>query len=396
MPRADERWSAQLTGRQSFVESLARGNRAFYGTPDSRDMLRVFELTFEHRWIYVFELVQNALDAGAQSIAFRRSDDGDCLTFQHDAQIEVGEPEVERFSEVFRSTKSADTVGFMGIGFKGVFGRFREARISGWGWTFRYEMLVVTGETYGDVQTDPLGGVMPIWDDRLPEPDKDFTTRFELSSCLGQDVDLRSDLSRLLPDDDLTLLAILAASNLRRLDVDGRVWDLDLDDVLDDGSFTTSAHSGGQVRQWRLFSVEFEPSRPSIRRFLEHRRIQPAEEERERVYAAAAKPRRVLGVLPLDDLGIPTPPPRGRIYATLPTEVTLPFGLHINADWLLNISRTGLGEIEDRPLATGHRGPDCRRAGVFPRLGRAHVLGAWRGPGGFRDARFAITRIGWP
>ena len=43
------------------------------------------------------------------------------------------------------------------------------------------------------------------------------------------------------------------------------------------------------------------------------------------------------------------PPTEGHVYATLPTEVTLPFGLHINADWLLNISRSGLREIEDNP-----------------------------------------------
>ena len=67
MPRADERWSGQLTGRQSFVESLARGNRAFYGTTDGRDMLRVFELTFEHRWIYVFDQAQYYWHQGRSS-----------------------------------------------------------------------------------------------------------------------------------------------------------------------------------------------------------------------------------------------------------------------------------------------------------------------------------------
>ena len=51
--------------RREFVESLARDNREFYGTSDGRAALAVFELTFEHSWIYVFELVQNALDAGA-------------------------------------------------------------------------------------------------------------------------------------------------------------------------------------------------------------------------------------------------------------------------------------------------------------------------------------------
>ncbi len=36
-----------------------------------------------------------------------------------------------------------------------------------------------------------------------------------------------------------------------------------------------------------------------------------------------------------------------------PTEVTLPFGLHINADWLLNISRGDLREIEDNAWQRG-------------------------------------------
>ena len=62
--------------RREFIELLARVNQTFYGTPDGRGALRAFELTFEHRWIYVFELVQNALDAGARSIALRLSDDG--------------------------------------------------------------------------------------------------------------------------------------------------------------------------------------------------------------------------------------------------------------------------------------------------------------------------------
>ena len=340
------------SSRETFVESLARRNRRFYDTPDGRSMLRLFELTFEHRWIYVFELVQNALDARAQSIAFRRSGDGDRLTVQHDGDRRIGEPEVEGFSKVFRSTKGATTVGFMGIGFKSVFGRFREARISGSDWTFRYETRAVTGQRYGDIQTDPLGAVLPIWDDRIPDPDKGFTTRFELSNRLDRDADLRSDLDRLIPDGDLTLLAILAVSNLKRLDVDGCVWNLDIDTMRDDGQCTASARSGDDVRRWQLFSVEFQPSPPAIARFLAHRHIQPddlPEEEREQVYAAAARPRRVLGVLPLDDFGLPDPPAQGQLYATLPTDVALPFGLHVNADWLLNISRTGLREIEDNP-----------------------------------------------
>ena len=90
------------------------------------------------------------------------------------------------------------------------------------------------------------------------------------------------------------------------------------------------------------------PSEGAIAHFLEHREILlPTEDEREQVYAEVSKPREVLGVLPLDDEGKPAPPKRGRIYATLPTDVFLPFRIHVNADWLLNISRGSLKDIED-------------------------------------------------
>ena len=333
--------------RRAFIEQLARENHEFYGTPDGRGVLRAFELTFEHSWLYLFELVQNALDAGAYSIALRLTEDGDTLIFQHNGDHPLDGKAVEALSKVFRSTKGVSSVGFMGIGFKSVFGRFREAHISGWGWTFRYEITQVVGE-YGDVQPDLLGAVVPIWDGAITAPDPGFTTRFEMRRRAGSGANLKADLAHFLPDVDRTLLAILAASGLKRLEVDGRMWELDVGEESD-GTMEAVAISESENRRWRLFSVEFTPSKEAIAGFLEHRRIQPSEKEREQVYAEAAGPRRVLGLLSLDDDGTPAPPARGRVYATLPTEVTLPFGLHVNADWLLNISRSGLRGIEDNP-----------------------------------------------
>ena len=338
--------------KRKFIESLAHENQKFYNTQDGRGALRALELTFEHRWIYLSELAQNALDAGASSIAFRLAEDNDALICQHDGTKELNKRDVEGLSKIFRSTKGASSVGFMGIGFKSIFKRFGEARISGWGWTFRYEMLQQRGETYGDVQLDLLGAVTPIWDDAIEAPEVGFTTRFEMRRRMDPEADLRSDLARFLPDDDRTLLAILAASGLKRLEVDGHVWELGIHEEPD-GSLKATALSTNENGLWQLFPIKFNPSSEAIARFLENRRIQPTEEEREQVYAAATQPRRVLGVLPLDNGGVPDPPKRGRVYATLPTEVTLPFGLHINADWLLNISRTGLSEIEENAWQRG-------------------------------------------
>ena len=226
--------------RRAFIEQLARENQEFYGTPDGRGVLRAFELTFEHPWTYIFELVQNALDAGARSIALRIGEDGDALTFQHDGHCSMGEKDVEGLSKVFRSTKGASTVGFMGVGFKSVFSRFQEARVSGWGWSFRYEISQVTGEKYGDVQPDLLGAVVPIWDDAIAAPDPGFTTRFEMRGRTDAGADLESDLAHILTDDDRTPLAILAASGLERLTVNDQVWEMGVGEERDGSSKVTA------------------------------------------------------------------------------------------------------------------------------------------------------------
>ena len=343
---------AAMKKRREFVARLASKNQEFYGAPDGRGILRSLELIFEHRWVYIFELIQNALDASARSLALRVADDGDALILQHDGTRAFDEEDVEALSTVFRSTKSASSVGFMGIGFKSVFRRFQEVRISGWGWTFRYEIAQVRGEEYGDIQTDLLGAVVPIWDAAVSLPEPGFTTRFELSRRTDQNADLESDLARFLPHNDRTPLAILAASGLERLEVNGCVWELGVTEEQE-GSLEATALSETENRIWQLFSTQFQPSRKAIAVFLEHRKIRPTHQERDQVYAAAGRSRRILGVLPLDNEGLPAPPNRGRVYATLPTEVTLPFGLHINADWLLNISRGGLRGLEDNPWQRG-------------------------------------------
>ena len=335
-----------MDGHRKFVAKLANDNRRFYGTPDGQGVLKVMDLAFEHRWAYLYEIVQNALDVGARSIAIRTGEGGDALIIQHNGDGPLDERDVAGLSKVFRSTKGARSVGFMGIGFKSVFLRFHEVRVSDRDWRFRYEITQEVGEQFGDVWKDLLGTVIPIWDDEISLPDNGYTTRFELRQRIDGRTAIESDLERFLPEDDRASLAILAMSGLERLEIDGRTWELGV--VQDrDGSCEATALSETETRLWRVFPAQFQPSRAAVACFLEHRKINPREGERKRVYDDAARPRRVLGVLPLDENGIAAPPSRGRVYATLPTDVTLPFGLHVNADWLLSMSRNGLREIED-------------------------------------------------
>lgn len=338
--------------RRNFITKLGEENCVFYGSPDGLGLLNVIDLSFDSRWVYLFELVQNALDAGANSISIEVAKANDALVFQHNGDRPLEEKDVEGLSKIFRSTKGASSVGFMGIGFKSVFRRFQEARVSGWHWKFKYEIAQEKGEEYGDIQRDFLGAVVPIWDGAITPPDNAYTTRFELRRRTDSNSTLALDLSHFLPDEDRTPLAILAMSGLEKLQIDAQSWELGTIKESE-GSFEATALSENENLLWRIFETTFQPQKEAIACFLEHRKIKPAQEDRARVHAEAARPRRVLGVLPLDDKGLPNPPNRGRVYATLPTEVLLPFGIHINADWLLNISRSGLREIEDNPWQRG-------------------------------------------
>ena len=333
-------------GKQAFVKTLAQENKEHYSSPNGRGTLRSFRLAFDHSWTYLSELVQNALDAHARSIALRFAEDGRSFVFQHDGG-RLRRRDVKALSTVYRSAKGASSTGFMGVGFKSVFGRFREVCVSGWGWRFRYEIDETVGEL-GERHPNLLGAVMPIWDETITIPDSGFTTRFEMRQLLDHSPLPKEDLERLVPevDGDHTPIAILAASGLQRFEVNGKVWKLHVREESD-GTREVIATAGSERKNWRLFACEFKPSEVALARFLEHREIQPSEDEREQVYAEVSRPRQVLGVLPLDGEGRPAPPKKGRMYATLPTDVFLPLRIHINADWLLDISRGSLKDIEE-------------------------------------------------
>ncbi len=95
-----------------------------------------------------------------------------------------------------------------------------------------------------------------------------------------------------------------------------------------------------------MFENHYQPSSGAIKRFLEHRQLDPTPEDRERIYADASRPRQVAIFIKLGDDDTPVPVARGSVFAFLPTGVTLPIGVHIQADWLLVISRQEIMQME--------------------------------------------------
>ena len=123
---------------RAIVEAIER----YYGRqvlePSIRGFLSILEKQFPSNNLYLFELLQNAVDDGASIVKFKATDRG--IVFMHDGR-EFTSMDVLGLASVGLSTKSSDkrSVGFMGIGFKAVYKRFAKVIVFDSKWKFCFE-----------------------------------------------------------------------------------------------------------------------------------------------------------------------------------------------------------------------------------------------------------------
>lgn len=326
--------------RRAFVDRQRQVNREGFGPPAQQAVQALLGASLPHPWMYVYELTQNARDAGAKRVRWHI--DGDAVIFEHDGDEALAEKHVRALCSLGGSTKSLAAVGYMGVGFKAVFARFRVARISGFGWKIRFEVRERKGD-HGVTIPEWLDALLPHWDEEGPEPSAGYTTLFRLERPADRDSNLKHDLARLACSEDPTPLAVLALGGLEQVCIQGDQWALS----IDDGVVTVHSTEGdaGGIRRWKAFRSRFCPDDAATRRFLEVRQRlrEEVDDHGQRVE------REVVALLPLEGDGTPKPPSHGRAYATLPTQVPVPFGFHLQADWLVNVDRQNLRDIEGDP-----------------------------------------------
>ena len=321
-----------------FVEQVRSENERDFGPSARTAVEAMLAAGHPHPWAYVYELAQNASDAGARRIFWRSN--GGSLLFQHDGGAELNQSDVRGLSSLGASTKGQDAIGFMGVGFKSVFERFRTARISGFGWRLKFDIGTRTGQ-FGATVTDWFDALLPHWDPERLDPEADYTTAFFLARPVAPAARLTEDLARLASPDDPTPLSVLALRGLEQVRIDDVTWDLS----VRNGMVEVRRAHDGLSRRWRFFRSCYCPDDDAMRRFLEVRR--------ELSYHAANGTRRpersVVALVPLGEDRLPHPPTQGRVYATLPTRVRIPFGFHLQADWLVNLDRQNLRAITGDP-----------------------------------------------
>jgi hypothetical protein len=111
----------------------------------------------------------------------------------------------------------------------------------------------------------------------------------------------------------------------------------------------TALLNGTQSRSWILFIRTFKPSEAAVRRFLQHRQTQATSEEADRVLCDAGRSRQVIAFCEQAPDGSPIPVDRGQCFSLLPTGQSTCLGLHLQADWLLDISRREPMRLENNP-----------------------------------------------
>lgn len=154
-----------------FIEELASKRRIFLDGLDANGgdiNLDIFEDFYPDQAHFVFELLQNAEDAGATEAVFRLTQEG-CL-FEHNGKRVFTEADVRAITGIHNSTKSktADQIGKFGVGFKSVFVYTRTPVIWSGDFTFKISRLILPER----VERDPdVGMKTRFW---LPfnNPDK--------------------------------------------------------------------------------------------------------------------------------------------------------------------------------------------------------------------------------
>lgn len=107
-----------------FLQSLMEQRRKFLDGLDANEddiNLDIFEDFYPDQAHFVFELLQNAEDAGATEVAFTLTKQG--AWFEHNGSRAFSEADVRAITGIHNSTKtkSPDQIGKFGIGFKSVF-----------------------------------------------------------------------------------------------------------------------------------------------------------------------------------------------------------------------------------------------------------------------------------
>jgi hypothetical protein len=328
----------EMSASSSIVDSIRLENEAAVQRDNrmAQSLFRLLDLARGDAELFVFELIQNAVDAGAERLSIAVCDSA--LVVQHDNARRDGrglsDAEVRAMCGVCTSSKTQhwSSGGFMGIGFKTLFKVFR-----------RVEVHTSNGLHFALDTAPPhrlAGSTLPV---RVAPRalDDGFDTLFLLSQPL---VDAALRPPTVLRDSAVlgVFSAILARRGVRYAKLYGEVI----------GS-----------AEIECFSVDFDTA-PLWPSFCALRELDPASSgtpPKMRIEAFVSRRRRA----------------RHECWSLLPTLIECPFAFELDAPWMLDVDRQGLRNDQGSRVERRHLAARAVAAGAAVRLA-AGVCGATR------------------
>ena len=376
-----ERPPLTLAGRKFVVGAI----RAYYEQhvlePSVKGFLSILEKQFPRADLYLFELLQNAVDDGATRINVElQTAPAPALRLTHDGRG-FSPLDVNGLASVGMSSKqSRRAAGFMGIGFKACHKRFAHVRCSDAHWRFEFAEAAVQQKAQHAHALPPSAWVLlPKWAESGAAVASGCC--FELLRPRGGLDAVRRDL-RWLPPSVPAARPLRARRRLRTrwlgADVGGReagVRDVRAPAGVGEAAARLLAPSTGAIAGsvgalrvthslvggadrgargggcaaaagvWFFLSVRFRPGREAWRAYCTHtRRDEPpqgaaAEEEASLFFAADATGLPCGGGSGDSALGL--------VHALLPTKVKAPGAAHLQAAWLLSVDRQEVQSLQD-------------------------------------------------
>ena len=378
----------------AFVaELITNAIRHYYSQqilePSVRGFLSVLEKQFARSDLYLFELLQNAVDDGATVVEFslkqpptnNSNQNATTASLQMTHNGRSFTPlDVLGLSSVGLSTKSRQgkrTIGFMGVGFKAVYKRY--ARVSIDDGTYRFVYQEPPNNTLG------YGWVMlPLWQQQQQQEsseDKTGWCRFSLEQPRGGPANIRRDLL-VLPRTAPPLLGRAALVKMVGpttpgtippqqwiLDWNGKHHTIERSRITSYASYTGNQHgnnngselitvtittnksktgtSSTKANRWLFLTHKYKPSQAAAETYRNHtKRTHEGMEE-------------VCGFIPLigENHDVPhtlspsssssSTAPSGWVHSVLPTKIRMPVPIHFQGSWLLSVDRQQVQDLTD-------------------------------------------------
>ena len=283
-------------------------------------------------WSFLYEVIQNAVDAGATTINISFDEDA-CLRVSHNGTELLNHKSIQGICGFSMSSKDLDSVGFMGIGFKSFLGFFSKVIVQDKNVRFSTEAPRTGNSSKPDVKKL----YYPDWINEIQNLPDEMTTSFQfvepMPNTLGR-------LEAACDNFDPLWLAVFGSRNLKTLVLQDRVFEF----ANKAEGVQIACTTAGFEKSWHYMILEEAVSLDeiSIRELKERRNRE--DDDTQSVQKSVRLLKEIIIIEEDKKRIIPKEMDAGEMFCLVPLgkDFSFPFKIGVDSDWLVNPTRTAL------------------------------------------------------